>query len=194
VDTSTPQPDAPIEDIAELPDSFRFGHPRISWLELAAVGAGGAAGALARVGAEQAWPVAAGGWPWAVLVANVAGAFVLGCLMTALRHGPLSIPVYRLLGTGFCGALTTFSTLQLQLLEMLDRSRYGLALGYLGASVAGGYAAVAVAEKLIRRAAGATGAIAAGEPLAAGDYGDAGEDVSAALELGETTRVGEARG
>jgi fluoride exporter len=163
VDTSTPQPNAPIEDLAELPDSFRFGHPRISWLELAAVGAGGAVGALARVGAEQAWPVAAGGWPWAVLLVNLAGAFVLGCLMTALRHGPLSIMGYRLLGTGFCGALTTFSTLQLQLLEMLDHSRYGLALGYLGVSLAGGYVAVAVAERLIRRAVGAgAGAHASG--------------------------------
>lgn len=136
---------------AEPYESIRFGHPRISWLELTAVGAGGAVGALARVGLAQAWPSAAGGWPWATLVVNIAGAFMLGCLMIGLRHGPVSIPAYRLLGTGFCGALTTFSAMQLELLEMLDRAHYGLAAGYLSASVAGGYAAVVIAERLIRR-------------------------------------------
>ena len=123
-------------------------HPRISRLELAAVGAGGAVGALGRVGLAQAWPSASGAWPWATLAVNIAGALLLGCLMTALRHGPLSIPAYRLLGTGFCGALTTFSTMQLELLQMLDRSRYGLALGYPSASILGGYAAVALATRL----------------------------------------------
>jgi CrcB protein len=84
---------------------------------------------------------------------NILGAFLLGSLMTGLRHGPVSIPTYRLLGTGFCGALTTFSTMQIELLQMLDHSRYELALGYVGASVAGGYAAVSVATSLIARAA-----------------------------------------
>jgi CrcB protein len=162
VDTIEPaQSGAPIEDVAELPGSLRAGHPRIGWLELAAVGAGGAVGALGRVGLEQAWPSAAGSWPWATLAVNIAGAFMLGCLMTALRHGPLSIPAYRLLGTGFCGALTTFSTMQIELLDMLDHARYALAVGYAGASVIAGYAAVSVAAKLIGRttaaAAAATG-------------------------------------
>lgn len=169
MDTSTPQPDAPfqpdepdapIEDLAELPESIRLGHPRISWLELAAVGAGGAVGALARVGTTQAWPTLAGAWPWATIAVNIAGAFLLGCLMTALRHEPLSIPAYRLLGTGFCGALTTFSTMQLQLLTMLDQNRYGLAIGYAGASLAGGYMAITLAERLTRRATGTSAEIA----------------------------------
>jgi CrcB protein len=149
---STPQPGAPVEDVGELPDAFRAAHPRISGLELLAVGAGGAVGALGRVGLAQAWPSMAGGWPWATFAVNILGAFLLGCLMTGLRHGPISIPTYRLLGTGFGGALTTFSTMQIELLEMLDRSRYELAIGYVSASVIGGYAAVSVAAKLIGRA------------------------------------------
>jgi CrcB protein len=148
----TPQPRAPIEDLGELPETFRAAHPRIGWLELVAVGAGGTVGALGRVGLEQAWPSAAGSWPWATFAVNIVGAFLLGCLMIALRHGPISIPAYRLLGTGFCGALTTFSTMQLELLQMLDRARYGLALGYVSASVVCGYAAVSIAAKLIERA------------------------------------------
>jgi fluoride exporter len=157
VDTDTPdaepQPDTPIEDIGELPASFRAAHPQISRLELAMVGAGGAVGALGRVGLEQVWPTATGGWPWATLAVNILGAFLLGSLMSGLRHGPISIPTYRLLGTGFCGALTTFSTMQLELLQMLDRARYGLALGYVGVSVVAGYAAVSIAARLTVRAA-----------------------------------------
>jgi fluoride exporter len=149
-----PEPKAPIEDVGELPESFRAAHPQISRLELAAVGAGGAVGALGRVGLEQAWPSATGSWPWATFAVNIFGAFLLGCLMATLRRrGPISIPTYRLLGTGFCGALTTFSTMQIELLGMLDRARYELAIGYVSASVVGGYAAVSVAAKLIERAA-----------------------------------------
>ena len=153
MDTDTPHARAPIEDVGELPAPFRAAHPRISLLELALVGAGGAVGALGRVGLEQAWPTAAGGWPWATLAVNILGAFVLGALMSGLRHGPVSIPTYRLLGTGFCGALTTFSTMQLELLEMLDHARYDLAIGYVGVSLVGGYAAVSLATRLITRAA-----------------------------------------
>ena len=153
MDTDTPQSRAPIEDVGELPESFRAAHPQISRLELVAVGAGGAVGALGRVGLEQAWPTAPGSWPWATFAVNILGAFLLGSLMTGLRHGPVSIPTYRLLGTGFCGALTTFSTMQLELLQMLDRARYDLALGYVGASVVCGYAAVSLAALLTARAA-----------------------------------------
>jgi CrcB protein len=154
VDIDTPRPtSAPIEDVGELSEPFRVAHPQISRLELAAVGGGGAVGALGRVGLEQAWPTAAGSWPWTTFAVNLVGAFLLGCLMATLRRrGPISIPTYRLLGTGFCGALTTFSTMQIELLQMLDRARYGLALGYVGASVVGGYAAVSIAAKLIARA------------------------------------------
>jgi fluoride exporter len=155
--TPQPQPKAPIEDLGELPESTRTGHPQIGRLELAAVGVGGAAGALGRVGLERAWPSAPGTWPWTTLAVNIFGALLLGTLMATLRRrGPISIPTYRLLGTGFCGALTTFSTMQIELLQMLDRARYGLAAGYVLVSVVGGYAAVSLAAKLIGARAGAT--------------------------------------
>jgi CrcB protein len=153
VDTPTPHPRAPIEDVGELPESFRPAHPQIGRLELAMVGAGGALGALGRVGLTQAWPSAAGSWPWATFAVNILGALLLGSLMAGLRHGPISIPTHRLLGTGFCGALTTFSTMQLELARMLDRAHYDLALGYLVASLLGGYAAVSLATRLTARAA-----------------------------------------
>jgi CrcB protein len=57
-----------------------------------------------------------------------------------------------LLATGFCGAYTTFSTMQVEILRMLDRDRYGLALGYAAASIAAGYLAIWLATATVRRA------------------------------------------
>ena len=110
--------------------------------ELKAVFIGGVVGALARAWVAEALAHDPGRWPWATLIVNVAGAFVLGAV--AARG-------YRraLIGQGFCGALTTFSAFQLELLQMLDHGRTGLALAYAAASLALGLAAA----ELGRRAA-----------------------------------------
>jgi CrcB protein len=115
--------------------------------------AGGFAGAIARAGVGEWLPPEPGHWPWATFLVNVAGAFALGYFTTRLTER-LPQSAYRrpLLGTGFCGALTTFSTMQVELLRMLDGDRLGLALGYAAASVAAGFAAVALASGLVRRA------------------------------------------
>lgn len=144
----------------ELGGQLWTGHPRIATMELVAVAGGGAAGALMRVGVAEAWTPTAGSWPWGTFVVNIAGAFLLGCVVVALRrHGEASIVLYRLLGTGLCGALTTFSTIQIELLEMIDRGRYGLAGGYLGITVASGYLAVSIGPKVLART------VVAGEPV-----------------------------
>jgi len=104
---------------------------------LLAIFAGGAAGTLARAGVVEAWPPHAGHWPWATFAVNVAGSALLGWVVAGHRHP-------RLLGTGFCGALTTFSTFQLELLRMADAGRPGLLALYAGASVAAGLLAVTV--------------------------------------------------
>jgi fluoride exporter len=120
--------------------------------ELAAIFAGGAGGALARAGLAEWLPPHAGRWPWATFLVNVVGAFLLGYFATRLQERlPLSAYKRPLLGTGLCGALTTFSTMQLELLRMLDRGELGLALGYAGASVVAGFAAVWAATAMVRR-------------------------------------------
>src|SRR5215216_430528 len=126
--------------------------PKLDWRELAAIFAGGFLGALARVLLLQLVPARPGSWPWATLVANVAGSLLLGFLVTRLQER-LPVSAYRrpLLGTGLCGALTTFSTMQLELLSMLDRDRVGLAAAYAGATLATGAVAVALATNLVRR-------------------------------------------
>ena len=113
---------------------------------------GGAIGALARVGLSELFPARDGTWPWAVFAINVSGSFVLGYLVTRLQERlPLSTYRRPFAGTGFCGAYTTFSTMQVELLKMLDHDRYGLAAGYAVASIAAGYVAVYAATALVRR-------------------------------------------
>lgn len=121
--------------------------------ELAAIFAGGVAGAVARAGLIELFPVGAGEWPWATLIANVAGAFALGYFVTRLQER-LPPSAYRrpLLGTGFCGALTTFSTMQLELVRMLDEGEPALAAAYLATSIVAGFTAVLLATNLVRRA------------------------------------------
>ena len=126
--------------------------PRYDIRELAAIFAGGAAGALARAGLLQWIPAHPGHWPWSTFAANVVGAFLLGYFATRLQERlPLSAYKRPLLGTGLCGALTTFSTMQLELLRMLDRGNVGLALGYAVVSVSCGFAAVWLATAMVRR-------------------------------------------
>jgi CrcB protein len=126
--------------------------PRYDIRELAAIFAGGAVGALGRAGLLQWIPPHAGRWPWATFTVNIVGAFLLGYFATRLQERlPLSAYKRPLLGTGLCGALTTFSTMQLELLRMLDRGSVGLALGYAAASVAAGFAAVWLSTAMVRR-------------------------------------------
>ena len=119
--------------------------------ELAAVFGGGVVGTLARVGFSRLFVSGEAEWPWAVFAINNTGAFLLGYLITRLQERlPLSTYRRQLLGTGVCGAYTTFSTVQLELLKMWDSHRYALAAGYLATSVVCGYAAVHVSTAVAR--------------------------------------------
>lgn len=120
--------------------------------ELVAVFAGGAVGAAARALLAEAAPAPPPSWPWATFAVNIVGAFLLGYFATRLQERlPLSSYRRPLLGTGFCGGLTTFSTMQVELLSMIEARDFGLAAGYVGASVAAGYAAIQLATAMVRR-------------------------------------------
>lgn len=119
--------------------------------ELLAVFVGGALGGLARAALAQAVPAHRAHWPWATFTVNVVAALVLGFTLVAVvrRHGS----VYRgpLVGTGFCGGLSTFSTLQLEVVRLADADAWAIAVGYLAASVCVGIAAVRLGALLAHR-------------------------------------------
>ena len=124
---------------------------RVDRRELAAIFAGGFVGAILRALVADWIPHDPDSWPWATFAVNVAGAVILAWLVTRLQERlPLSAYRRPLLGTGFCGGLTTFSTMQVELLGMLDAGNVGLALGYAAASLAVGILAIAAVTNVVR--------------------------------------------
>ncbi len=72
--------------------------------------------------------------------------------MTRLQERlPLSAYRRPLLGTGLCGGLSTFSTMQVEILKMISAGAWGLAAGYAAASITAGYAAIHLATAMVRR-------------------------------------------
>src|SRR3954471_2865883 len=120
--------------------------------ELAAVFAGGALGTLARAALEEFAGSDPGRWPWPTFTVNIVGAFLLGYFVTRLLER-LPVSSYRrpLLGTGLCGGLTTFSTMQVETVKMLDHHHYVLAVGYTVGSITAGLLAVYLATAMTRR-------------------------------------------
>jgi CrcB protein len=125
--------------------------PQLDTREIAAIFLGGAAGSLLRVLLAQTVTSGVATWPWATFVVNVSGCFALGLIATHLRERPPEAPHWHpLLGTGLCGAYTTFSTMQLELVRMIDHDRFGLAIGYALASVLASYLAILAGARIVR--------------------------------------------
>lgn len=126
--------------------------PTLDVREVAAVFVGGAAGTLLRAALSEAWPHSPTSWPWPTFIVNIVAAFLLGYFVTRLQERlPLSSYRRPLLGTGLCGGLSTFSTVQVEILKMIDAHAYGLAIGYAAASITAGYAAIQLATAAVRR-------------------------------------------
>ena len=87
-------------------------------------------------------------FPWGTFAANATGSFILGLLAAATLATPG--PVMAFLGTGLCGALTTYSTFGYETVRLLRDGARLLALLNVGASIIAGlgaaYIGVAVAQ------------------------------------------------
>jgi fluoride exporter len=95
-----------------------------------------------RLAARQGRDPAAG-----TLVVNVVGSALLGAVL-----GAGSVPDWEvaLIGTGFCGTLTTFSTFGADVVRLVEERALGRALGYLAATLVLGLGAAAAAYVGIR--------------------------------------------
>jgi fluoride exporter len=117
--------------------------PRLRLDVIVAVFIGGCLGGWARYAVTTTWPADAGGFPWATFYVNAAGALILGLMVAAA--GVLSSRFVRpLLGTGFCGAFTTFSAVVVTTDQLFVHRHQGVAVVYLAASALAGLAAAAL--------------------------------------------------
>lgn len=85
-----------------------------------------------------------------MLAVNLAGCLLLGYVAAAAWSARAQLPVSLGLGTGFCGSLTTFSALTVDVAGMARDGDWGFAVGYLAVSVAGGVA-LALVGAAVRR-------------------------------------------
>ena len=110
----------------------------------AGVAVAGALGAVARYLLDTAIGSRTFGvFPFGTLSVNLSGSLVLGVIAgLALDHGLPTLP-HAVLGDGFCGAYTTFSTMSLESVVLARQGERGGALVNVAATVLGGCAAAA---------------------------------------------------
>ncbi|MEV7773051.1 fluoride efflux transporter CrcB [Kitasatospora sp. NPDC086791] len=87
-------------------------------------------------------------FPWGTFTVNVVGCLVLGTVTGAVAAGAASSQVQLALGTGLCGALTTYSTFSYETLRLAETGAGRYALANAAGSVAAGLAAVYAGAEL----------------------------------------------
>jgi CrcB protein len=106
-------------------------------LNCAAVGAGGALGAIGRYLMGLIPGLRVGDFPLPTLVINFIGAVVIGLVCRAAQTPEgMKEPVLLFLKVGLCGGFTTFSTFSLESLTLLEEGKLGFFVSYVILSVA----------------------------------------------------------
>ncbi|WP_198324597.1 fluoride efflux transporter CrcB [Methanopyrus sp. KOL6] len=108
--------------------------------ELAAVAVGGALGAVCRYLLSGLVPQVRG-FPVGTVLVNTLGSFIFGFLAWLMMFGSLSPKIRALAMVGFCGSLTTLSTMAYETVELLKASPV-LSILYLTANIVFGIAAM----------------------------------------------------
>ena len=128
--------------------------PRLPLLPLGvllAVFIGGCVGGLARYELTTSWTTPVRAFPWATLVINISGALALAVLVVLLSDAlPPTTYVRPLLGSGFCGAWTTFSSITAGADQLIAHGAAGIGAAYVLASAVGGLGAAGLGLVLTR--------------------------------------------
>ncbi len=123
----------------------------------------GALGALARYGmtvAVQGWLNnrgeralwgLGGQFPLSTLLINVIGSFALAVLVTLVLHNVVRAEWRLILGTGFLGAFTTFSTFELESENLLSQGQWSAASIYIAGNLLLGFVAILAGRALTLR-------------------------------------------
>ncbi len=128
-------------------------HPRFAPGLVLAVAIGGAAGTLLRAAVAYALPPSASGFPWAILLVNLVGCAIVGFAIVAALERVAPGRYFRpLIGTGFCGGLTTFSTFVVEVDLLVRAGHVATAVWYVVGSILGCLAATRAAVVLARAA------------------------------------------
>jgi len=134
-------PELPLDPDAERPGAYKLPLHFVPGVQLVIL-MGGFLGTFARYETENALPSSASGVPYATLLVNLLGAFLLGALLESLaRRGPDrgKRQLVRLgLGTGFMGAFTTYSTFAVEVSLLTQQHHILTAWTYALVSIVGG--------------------------------------------------------
>ena len=131
----------PVDPDAPSPNANPpLSHPLAGLL----VALGGVAGSLARAAIGSAFPHHTAAWPWSTVIVNIAGSGALAFLLVVLlERFPAARLARPLLGTGFMGGFTTFSTFAVDVVQLSHGGRPQLSGLYILVTLAGtGAAAV----------------------------------------------------
>ena len=115
---------------------------------------GGGIGTFTRYAGGALFPHAGDAWPVATFVINIAGALILGVLLEGLSQSrsATGTRLRLLVGTGFCGGLTTYSTFAVEMDLLVRAGSPWLAVAYGVASLIGGivaaYVGIAIATRV----------------------------------------------
>jgi CrcB protein len=114
--------------------------PRLRIDVVLAIFIGGCVGGYVRYAAVSAWPTPSGGFPWSIFWVNLAGAFILTLIIVIAAEVAPSRYLRPLIGTGFCGALTTFSSVVVATDQLFAHHHARTATAYLLGTIVAGLA------------------------------------------------------
>ncbi len=133
--------------LPHFPDNQDPVDPRRELGALVAISTGGAIGTIARYGFELAIPSSSGGFDTAIFIANLAGAFVLGLFATVVVTHLKALERFTpFFAVGVLGGFTTFSTMEVDTVQLIRAGHAELAILYLAATVIGGAAACLIGQ------------------------------------------------